>query len=236
MKSGFDISRIDNDGYLILPLSMSRLSTGQSPELCYNAAEIFLNKLSTFSNDLVLLYTNGLYFNSEEVSFENRRKTTQQALSHAYAFRNLVDDGRKFIPGAIHYLPIDFVILNSSYFKTFFDKLKGLESKDENFRRALISDSKDRKYTEANVNFLLEEIVVAHILRQKLIELPRTLVKTDTWRLIAYPGKPLTSDIYQWKRKALPQKDTGNPYSGAQYDLEKRQLIIFDEVEELSAV
>jgi len=230
MKSGFDISRIEDDGYLILPLSMSRLATGQSPEYCYEVIESFAKKLETFSNDVVLLYTNGLYFNSEEVSFENRKKTTQQALNHIYAFRNLVEKKKQFIPGAIHYLPIDYVIFNSPAFKDFNEKLKKLEQEDEKFREMLVSNSRDHTYSEANVNFLLEEIVVAHLLRQKLVDLPRTLVKTDTWRMLVYPGAPLTSDIYQWQKNVLPKEDATNPFAGAQYNWETKQLIIFDEV------
>ena len=231
MKTGFDVNRIQNDGYLVLPLSMSRLANGQSPEYCYQVLEDFLKKLETFSNDVVLLYTNGLYFNSEEISFENRKKTTQQALNHIYAFRNLVEKKKQFIPGAIHYLPIDYVIFNSPHFKEFFDKLKLLEKEDDEFRNLLISDSRDREYTEANMNFLIEEIVIAHIIRQKLVDLPMTLVKSDAWRLIAYPGKPLASDIYQWQKNILPKKVSINPYSGSQYDLEAKHLVVFDEVE-----
>lgn len=231
MKSGFDITRIKDSGYLILPLSMSRLATGQSPEFCYEVLENFLKKLETFSNDVVLLYTNGLYFNSEEISFENRKRTMGQALNHIYAFRNLIEKKKKFIPGAIHYLPIDYVIFNSPCFKEFFSKLKKLETEDKTFHELLISDSKDREYTEANANFLIEEIVVAHILRQKLVELPRTLVKSDAWRLVAYPGEPLQSDIYQWQKNVLPKKDASNPYSGAQYNLATKQLVIFDKRE-----
>ncbi len=229
MKSGFDINKIKDDGYLVLPLSMSRLATGQSPESCYEVLENFLQKLETFSSDVVLLYTNGLYFNSEEVSFENRKKTTQQALNHIQAFRSLVASRKKFIPGAIHYLPIDYIILNSPAFKEFFSTLKNLEKNDESFRKLLVLDSKNVEYTEANANFIIEEIVVAHIIRQGLVEFPKTLVKNDAWRLIAYPGKPLLSDIYQWKNNILPKKETKNPYAGAQYDLENKHLVIFDD-------
>ncbi len=230
MKSGFDINKIKDDGYLVLPLSMSRLATGQSPELCYEVLENFIQKLETFSSDVVLLYTNGLYFNSEEVSFENRKKTTQQALNHIQAFRSLVESRKKFIPGAIHYLPIDYVILNSPVFKEFFSTLKNLEKNDESFRKLLVLDSKNAEYTEANANFIIEEIAVAHIIRQGLVEFPKTLVKNDAWRLVAYPGKPLLSDIYQWKNNILPKKETKNPYAGAQYDLENKHLVIFDDV------
>ena len=111
-----------------------------------------------------------------------------------------------------------------------FETLKSHTEKDEVFHGLLVEDSKDRKHTEANMNFLIEEIVVAHILRQKLVDLPRTLTRSDAWRLIAYPGKPLASDVYQWKNALLSKKDAGNPFGGAQYDLTEKRLVIFDEV------
>lgn len=228
MKSGFDLNRIEGDGYLILPLSMSRLAKGQTPEYCYQILGTFLKKIESFSNDVVFLYTNGLYFNSEEISFENRKKTNQQVFNHVSALRNLISKERQFIPGAIHYLPVDYVILNAPEFKEQYDALKKLETEDPEFRDALANDSKGREYTEANVNFLIEEIATAHILRQKLVDLPRTLVRSDAWRLLAYPGEPLKSDVYQWKKRALPQK-SDNPYGGSQYNLEAEHLVIFDE-------
>jgi hypothetical protein len=232
MKSGFDINRISGDGYLILPLSMSRLETGQSPKFCYEVLESFESKLETFSNDVILLYTNGLYFNSEEVSFENRKRTTQQALNHIQALRNLVEKKRKFMPGAIHYLPCDYIIFNSPNYQEYFARLKKLEAEDPKFREMLIADSKDQRYTEANSNFIIEELVFTHVIRLGLVDLPRTLVKTDAWRLIAYPGRTLRSDVYQWKQGILPKKkDATNPYAGAQYDLAERKLYVFDEME-----
>lgn len=228
MKSGFDINRIDGDGYLVLPLSMSRLAKGQTPEFCYEVLSTFIKKLATYSNDVVFLYTNGLYFNSDEVSFENRKKTNQQIFNHVAELRTLVEKEKHFIPGAIHYLPIDYVILNAPDFKMFFNVLKKMEEADESFRAALAADSHGRDYSEANVNFLIEEIVTAHVIRQQLVDLPRTLVRNDAWRLVAYPGTPLASDVYQWRKKILPQKSS-NPYGGAQYDLEAQHLVLFDE-------
>ncbi len=228
MKSGFDINRIQGDGYLILPLSMSRLAKSQTPEFCYEILRTFLQKVETFSNDVIFLYTNGLYFNSDEVSFENRKKTNAQIFNHTSALRNLIQKGREFIPGAIHYLPVDYVILNAPEFRVHYDALNKLEAEDTGFKEALAADSEGREYTEANTNFLIEEIAIVHTLRQKLIELPRTLVRADTWRLVAYPGAPLVSDIYQWKKKLLPQ-GSDNPYGGAQYNLDTKQLVIFDD-------
>ncbi len=228
MKSGYDITRLKGDGYLVLPLSMSRLQTGQSPEACYEFIHHFTTKLERFGSDVVFLYTQGLYFNSEEVSFENRKKTTQQALNHVSALRNIIEKDKRYIPSAFHYLPIDYVILNSPVFAQYFSLLKERENHDEEFRNILISDSRDKTYSEANINFLIEEIAVAHITRQGLVEFPHTLAQKDTWRLVCYPGPALGSDRYQWQQKILPQR-SDNPYADVWYDLSSKTATVYSD-------
>ena len=227
MKSGFDINKLTGDGYLILPLSMSKLAHehGQDPNQVYDTLEYFSHKLETLSNDVVFLYTYGLYFNTDAVAFEERKKLNQQILNHSRALRNLIEKRKKFMPAAFHYMSFDHVILNSPQFGEFFDLLKKTEKEDEMFRKELQKDMLGREYNEANLNFILEEITVSHILTQHLVDLPRTLVRRDIWRLIAYPGPCINALRYQWKNKILPQKDLVNPYSGGQYDLNKK---IFD--------
>lgn len=41
MKSGYDISLIKGDGYLVLPISMARISTGQTPQKIYEVFHYF---------------------------------------------------------------------------------------------------------------------------------------------------------------------------------------------------
>ncbi len=99
----------------------------------------------------------------------------------------------------------------------------------------LIEGLQGRPQTEANINFLIEEIVVTHLIRQGLIDFPKTLVKNDKFRLIIYPGTYLKADLYQWKNKILPQsqnsKSKVNPYYASHYDFNKKILINFDETE-----
>ncbi len=208
---------------------MSRLATSQSPEWCYEMLGFFREKLARYASDVTFLYTNGLYFNSMEISYENRKRTNQQVINHNAALRNLIEKQKDFIPGAIHYLPIDFVLLNAPEFHSFFGLLKKQEETDEAFKAALAEDSGEREYNEANVNFLLEEIVIAHLIRQGLATLPKTLVDHESWRLIAYPGTYLHADVYQWQKKVLPQAVTDNPFAGAQYDTTEQKLHIFGE-------
>ena len=232
MKSGFDINKLTGDGYLILPLSMSRLAHGhgQDPEQCYEIFEHFTPKLETYSNDVVLLYTYGLYFNTDAVAFEERKKLNQQVLNHSGALRNLIEKKKQFMPAAFHFMSFDYVVLNSPQFRDFFDLLKKAEKDDADFRAELEKDMMGREYNEANLNFLLEEIAVAHILRQHLVDLPRTLVRRDIWRLLVYPGPQINGDLYQWKKKILPQKDDINPYSGGQYDFDQKVFNNFEEI------
>ena len=230
MKSGFDINQIRGDGYLIVPLSMARLAKEQNQKNCYAILDHFIPKLQTLSNDVIFLYTNGIYFNTEEISFENRKKTNQQMINHSIALRKLIQKSKKYVPHAFHFLPADYVILNSPQFEQFFIKLKKLEKKDKKFRDCIKKDIGERPYSEANVNFILEEVAITHIIRQHLVDLPKTLVKNDIWRLIVYPGKYMQTDLYQWKYNLLPKPDTTNPYAGAQYDFETKKLFVFNDI------
>nr|MBA4405400.1 hypothetical protein [Nanoarchaeum sp.] len=227
MKHGFDINLIQGDGYLVIPVSMARITSGQTPKQTYEIFDYFAKKLALLSNDVIILYTNGLYFNAEDISHELRVKFNQKIIQHAASLRKLIDKKKQYMPNAFHYLPIDYIILNSKYFELFFSILKKREKEDTKFKECIKKDMGDRKYTEATVNFILEEIAVAHIIKQRLVEFPRTLVRNDMWRLIAYPGTHLESDAYQWKNKILPQTDKVNPYAGAHYDFNKKKLCLY---------
>lgn len=231
MKSGEEINRISDDGYLVLPLSISRLAAGQSPEEVYETFGHFTPKLEIFSNDVVLLYTNGIYFNSEDISFEKRKKLNQQILNHTAALRSLILKKKQYMPGAFHFLPVDYVILNSPQFGEFFSLLKKAEEVDETFRQNIQKDMGEREYNEANTNFILEELAIGHIIKQRLVEFPRTLVRNDIWRLICYPGAYLYSDVYQWKQNILPKPDKINPYNSGQYDFASKKFWDYNDVQ-----
>lgn len=224
-----DLNKLPTDGYVVFPLSMSRLGNAQSADECYRWLEFFEKKIEVFGLDAVFLYTNGLYFNSNENASAIRKKTNGQMISHSNAIRKLIVKSRKFMPQAIHYVPTDYVILNSPEFENYSLKLKRLLKEDKDFYNLLVQDSKDNKKDEASINFLIEEIVIAHLIRQKQIEFPKTLVKKDNFRLIAYPGPPLKSEVYVWKKKILPQSKDFRFYA-SHYDIEREVIYNFDEI------
>lgn len=224
-----DLNRLPTDGYVVFPLSMSRIGNAQSAKECYKWLEFFEKKITILGLDAVFLYTNGLYYNDDNSALEVRKRTNGQMISHSNAVRKLVIKNRKYMPQAIHFVPWDYIILNSPEFDECYIKLKELDKKDKIFHELVLDTLKDRKETEANLNFILEEIAVTHLIKQKLIEFPKTLVKKDSFRLIAYPGPPLKADIYQWKKKVLPQSKEFQFYA-SHYDLTNRVIYNFDDL------
>lgn len=236
-KESYDINKLPTDGYMIFPLSMSRLSygKGQSPEECFEIIKEFEKKVSQVGIDFIFLYTNGLYYNNDEPALNVRKKTNIQMIEHKNKILKLLIKSKKYIPQAAHFIPWDYIILNSPNYQEYYQRLVDLKEKDNDFKDLLIDGLQGRPETEANMNFIIEEIVVNHIMRQGLIDFPKTLVKNDKFRLIIYPGSYLKADLYQWKNKILQQHQDSNkkinPYYASHYDFTKRVLINFDEVE-----
>ena len=233
----YDINRLPTDGYLVLPLSMSRLGEGkgQSPKDCLEIIKHFENKVSKVGIDFLFIYTNGLYYNNEEPALNVRKRTNLSMIEHKNKVLNLLVKSKKYITQAAHFIPWDYIILNSPQYQEYYLRLTDLKKKDKIFSALLKEGLAGRPETEANINFLIEEIVVTHLIRQGLIDFPKTLVKNDRFRLIVYNGAYLKADLYQWKKKILPQSQNlsnkTNPYYASQYDFGKKIICNFDELE-----
>lgn len=171
----------------IFPLSMSRLAHGQSPEECYEMIKYFESKVSEVGIDLIALYTNGLYYNAIEPALEVRKRTNGQMIAHRNSLYKLLIKEKKFVPQAVHFLPWDYTILDTARFDEFLQILKKVNETDPEFHELLLQGLVQREENEANISFLIEEIVVTHLIREQMISFPKTLVKKDTFRLVVYP-------------------------------------------------
>ena len=172
-KELHDINQLPPDGYLVFPLSMSCLSNAQNAEECYKALEFFESKIAKLGLDVVFLYTNGLYYNNEDPALEVRKKTNGQMIAHSNSIRNIVIKKRKYLLQSMHFLPWDYIILNSPEYQKYYEKLRKLSKEDSEFHALLLVTLKERKESEANLNFLIEEMAVTHVIRQKSIEFPK---------------------------------------------------------------
>lgn len=229
-----DINKLPTDGYIIFPISMNRVQGDQSPSACMRYLRLLDKKIEIPGNDVIFLYTNGLYFNTKEPSYIVRKRTNKQMLAHKRALKKLIlkKKKEKYMLSAFHFLPFDYVLLNSEYFEKFFDKLKEAYKKDKKFKHYLTKSLSKRKPSEENLNFLLEEIAIGHIIREHLVDFPKSLVKKDKFRLIVYPGSIFIPEFYSWQKKILPQqnpKKLGRYYC-SYYNPKEKKLYKFNEI------
>lgn len=222
-----DLNKLPTDGYIIFPLSVSRLQGDQSPKKCMEYLEILDKKVQVPGNDVVFLYTNGLYFNAKEEAHLVRKRTNSQMLAHRNSLKKLINKkGSPYMPTAFHFLPFDYVILNCEFFKSFFDKLQEKYKKDSKFAELIDKVLGKRKKERENIDFILEELAVSHIIRYGLVEFPKTLVKDDKFRLIIYPDPETDVESYIEENNLLSRKKTKilGRYYNSVYDPKNKLL------------
>jgi hypothetical protein len=233
-KENFDISKLPDSGYVVLPLSISRLFTGQSPEVIYEFLKFFEQKVESISNDVVLLYTDGLYLNNEDRALDLRKKMLNQMLDHKEKLLKLIYKEKKFVPKAFHFMTFDNAIINGEGYNEARAKLTSEYSTNDNFKKSVLSDLKKygREEADTNVSFLIEEVVVDHLLKQKAIPFPHTLTNPNGWRLICYPGDPLNSSVFVYKHKLLPRRNDVDKnhllFARSLYNMDTQVLMDFD--------
>jgi hypothetical protein len=229
MSQYTDIEKLPEDGFAVMPLSMSRLTTpSQDPNACYKTIKDLGDKCERLTNDFIFLYTSGLYFNSSETAYKIRQKVTSQLIAHRRGMQRKIEEERRFIPRAFDYLTFDYVIANANDFQGLFSKLQDEYEKNDEFKEVVNSGLGDREVNEPNVRFLLEETVVSHIIREGMVEFPRTLVRKDRWRLIVYPDPDITLDEYVWENDLLPKNEENqNTFSDGIYDSQENVFVTF---------
>lgn len=159
----FDINRVPGNGMLVFPLSMSRLHLGQDPTTLYDFLCFFDEKISEKSVDIIFLYTNGLYFNNIEASSSYRKKTTAQMITHKQELDRVIRKHNKFSPKAVHYLPWDYVILQSEKYLDLQSQMVKLMESDRIFNQLLHLEIKTNLEPSPEAYaFILEETIVTY--------------------------------------------------------------------------
>lgn len=231
MKENYDISRVPENGYLIIPISMSRIANAHSPEKIYDFLKFFEDKVTKISLDVVFLYTDGLYVNTAENALEFRKKTINQIQNHRSVFTSLLLKEKKYIPQAFHFLPWDYAVINAPDYISIKTKIEEGYKNNEGYRLAIDKDLEKagRELSDANISFIIEETIISHLLIQKQIPLPNTLTASDGWRLVCYPGEPIQSWKYLYANKILELRNDfpGNHLSFASgfYNMEDKKFI-----------
>lgn len=221
---------IPSDGYIILPISMSRSNNSQSALDCYNIlkdCQALCKDATTI--DVVVLYTATLYYSASGVTaWDAKRRLISQMISHKAALEKIIrtHGDLKF---AIHFMSWEEVVLRTPDYQQHYQKLLHSIRTDKNLYNLAVYSIGNREVSDASISFLVEETVIAHNMRQKRVPLPMSPAQKDTFRLIVYPGPYIAIDLYQWKHNLLPQKAT-SLFCDSHYNAATKELYAFNEM------
>lgn len=193
----YDINQLpQEEGLIVLGISMNRIGNVQSSEDCFNQISYLASKIvKTEGVGLVTLYSDYLYFHSDEPAYMLRDRYKELMVAHKDGFMNLVKKDPVWIPKAFSFLTFGQLILdNSKEFKSAFDKIFTMYSEDEQFQKYVHEDIKktDHGFGEKDVVFILEEITYMYLGAKGSLTFNNYFInKTEKWVLNAYPGAPL---------------------------------------------
>jgi hypothetical protein len=198
--------------------------------------EGFIPKIVKPAVGLNLIYSESLYLNSSEKSSELKRKFEPLAHSHKYAFQNLLEKHPSYIQPSINFSSWNQMILESKDFYRLFGELKKIYQDDKLLQKLVQIDAsgntKKEPFTENKINFILEEILMFYLASKGEIRLRNDFIQDkQKWVLWCYPGKPLLSEIYLYKKNFFNLENSQNIYENAFYDLIEKKLYDFSKIE-----
>lgn len=239
----FDISRLPkSEGILVFPISMSRIITpGQNAKSCMKYIYHF-HPLKTSSSSrhaktgANFIYGDSLYLYSKEKAYVLKNNFMNSIKNHADSIMNLVKKDKYLIKDAFSFTSWSQIYLDCESFLKRFDKLKKIYKKDKLFQKYVKEDFKGlnnprRKLDENQINFFLEEHLMLYLIAKGEVRLRNDFIRGhERWILNCYPGPAMKAHMYLHQKNFFHLDNPENPYQDAWYDLEKKKLYRFDEI------
>lgn len=230
----FDINHFPKtEGILLFGISMSQIGNIQSAEKCFEYMEHFIPKIIKPSIGLNFVYSDGLYFNSTEEAVILKKRYDSLMHSHKYAFINLLEKQPKYIPSSFNFTSWSQMVLEAKEFIRFFSELKKIYKNDKSFQKLVHKDLNNKTdITEHDANFILEEILMFYLTSKGCVRLRNDyLGDKQKWVLWCYPGKPLLSEIYLYKKNFFKLDNVANIYQNSFYDLVDKKLYDYSKID-----
>lgn len=234
----FDINTFPTDeGLLLFGISMNRIGNIQSAEKCFEYVK-YLDTKITKTNGIggVFLYSDYLYFLSQEPARILRDRYKDLMTNHKNAFLRLLGKDQRFVSKAFSFRTLGQLFVdNSVVYKQGFEVVKKMYVEDPVFKQCVLDDA--RKYhpeiEEEEILFILEEIVLFYLVQKGKIDLHNQFIKDSEkkWILQCYPGKPLKSEVYLFQQNPLNIPFSGNRYENNFYDLENKVLYDYTRID-----
>jgi hypothetical protein len=227
----FDISRLPTtEGIFFLGISMSRIGNAQSPQKCIEYVRHLASKIQyTAGIGCELWYGDYLYLHTDEPAGLLRDRFKEDMISHKNGFMRLLQKDRVWTHKAFSFKTFGQILLeNSDIYPLSYSAVKTLYKSDLRFRQYVHKDCTrvGQSIGERAVNFILEEIAMFYLSQKGAFRLNNKFI-TDTektWTLQAYPGKPLSSEVYLFQANPLKLSNPKNMYENCYYDLESKLL------------
>lgn len=230
----FDINKIpQQEGILLFGISMNRIGNTQSAEKCFEYMEYFIPKIIKPVVGLNIVYADSLYLHSADDAQELKRKYEPLAHSHKHAFMKLLEKHPQYIQPSFSFVSWSQMLLETKEFFSLFGELKKIYASNEFFQKLVREDVKEKsEYTENEVNFILEEILLFYLTSKGRVRLKNDFINDkQKWVLWCYPGKPLLSEIYLYKKNFFGFENPDNIYENSFYDLTDKKLYDFSKID-----
>jgi hypothetical protein len=224
----YDINQFPaEEGLVLFPISMGRISNAQRAETYFGYLEHFLSKIKkTDGIGVVIVYSDYLYMHTDSgTPQESRAKYTELMIAHKNSFLRMLKKRTDLIPKAYTFLTWGQLLLNSKNFTRYSSEFKALHQKDALLQRCVVADSAGKEVTEGQQNFILEESLLFHLITKGVFSLPNDYIQhREKWILNCYPGKPLATEAYLYQKNPFNLDNPKNKYQNSFYDLEEKKL------------
>ncbi|MDP2666371.1 MAG: hypothetical protein Q8P05_02640 [Candidatus Diapherotrites archaeon] len=228
-NSFFDINKLPaEEGILVFPISMSRISNIQDAKHCWDYLLIFSpEKIIKPLVGLNFFYCDYLYFSSDEKASTLKKKFSQLIVNHKNEFLNIIRKNPFYIEKAVSFTTWNQIYLDCKDFTRFFGELKRLYQSDEKLRGYMKEDAAraKKKLTLNQIDFFLEEILFSYLVTKGEVTLHNEFIQNHhKWILYCYPGKPLKAQIYIFQKNPFKRYNPNNKFDDAYYDLADKKL------------
>ena len=232
----FDINRLPKQaGLLIFGISISKIDNVQKAKKCFEYIDKFYeNKIVKPIVGLNFIYSDNLSLYSDEKASTLKKKHQASIHNHKYGFIKILEKNSHYIPNAFNYTSWGQIILESKQFLSYFEKLKKIYRKDEEFKKIVKKDINlnDKKVSQNQINFILEEILMFYLVSKGKVRLNNEYVQDkQKWILWCYPGKPLLSEIYLFQKNFFKLSNPENVYENSYYDLIDNKLYDYTKID-----
>ena len=232
-----DINRFpEEEGLLLWGISMNRIGNVQSVENTFKDLQKLDTKIGkTNGIGMVMLYSDYLYFHSDEPSSVLRDRYKDLMFQHKNGFLKTLLKDNVWIKKAFAFSTFGQLMLdNSDIFSSTLSKVLDLYNIDEEFRACVEFDAHNSTHGlgEKEKMFILEEITTFYLATKGKLQFNNKFVPgTEHWLLQVYPGKPLKSEVYLSKLNPLKLQNPRNKYEDCQYDLTNQRLYKYSEID-----